>query len=241
MTERKKNIDVFDQDVASKGGYLYTDQARLSSRLANARISGAILSALDFAGQRVVDLGCGDGSYTVEIAHAGVRHVTGIDPAAGAIEMARKRALEFGAGNSEFAIYSLYDLPSSMDDTFDIAVLRGVLHHLSDPAKAVAIALHLARRVVILEPNGLNPVLKLIERTSQYHIEHEEQSFTPSSAARWCRKAGAHSVHWSFLGLTPMFCPDWMARTCSLAEPVIEKIPGLRSISCGQYVMVAER
>jgi 2-polyprenyl-3-methyl-5-hydroxy-6-metoxy-1,4-benzoquinol methylase len=241
MTERKRNIDVFDKDVVTQGGYLYTDQARLSSRLANARISAAILSAINFSDQRVVDLGCGDGSYTIEIANAGARNVTGIDPAASAIEKARKRALESGVANSDFSIYSLYDLPASMDNTFDVAVLRGVLHHLSDPAQAVAIALRIARRVVILEPNGLNPVLKLIERTSQYHIEHEEQSFTPSTAANWCRKAGAHSVRWSFLGLVPMFCPNWMARTGRFAEPVVERIPGLRSISCGQYVMVAER
>ncbi|WP_201313757.1 class I SAM-dependent methyltransferase [Dyella sp. EPa41] len=241
MTETKRNVDVFDMDAATSGGYLYTSQSRLSSRLANARISSAVLSSVDFRNQRVVDIGCGDGSYTVEIASQGARHVTGLDPAAVAIEKGRERARALGLENCSFETHSIYDVPSSLDETFDVAVLRGVLHHLSDPAQAVAIALRLAKCAVILEPNGLNPVLKLIERTSRYHIEHEEQSFTPRSAASWCREGGARSVRWSFLGLVPFFCPDWMAKTGRLAEPVVEKIPGLRAISCGQYVMVAER
>jgi ubiquinone/menaquinone biosynthesis C-methylase UbiE len=54
---------------------------------------GAHLAALrrlgDFRGQRVVELGCGDGRLTVGIARDAA-HVLGIDPDADAVERARR-------------------------------------------------------------------------------------------------------------------------------------------------------
>ncbi len=56
----------------------------------------------------------------------------------------------------------IYDFESNGED---VAVLRGVLHHLDRPEAAIA---HLAKQfkaVMILELNGYNPVMKLIEKT----------------------------------------------------------------------------
>ena len=55
----KQNVQVFDNDVQQGGSYVYTNQERLSSRLANSRMSEAVRSCYDFADRRVLDLGCG--------------------------------------------------------------------------------------------------------------------------------------------------------------------------------------
>ena len=77
----KENVNRFDADVKATGSYAYTAE-RLSSQLANARITAGISAAYPFSGKRVLDLGCGDGAYTVMFADLGVASVLGIDPAA---------------------------------------------------------------------------------------------------------------------------------------------------------------
>jgi len=233
----KRNVDAFNRDAA-EGQYAYTRQERVSSRMSNARMSDAILGATDFAGRTVLDIGCGDGLYTLELARAGAVQVTGIDPAPNAIALATEKAAAAGAHNVTFRVADVDALKGG--PRFDIVVFRGVLHHLRDPASAVHIAGGLCRQMVILEPNGLNPILKVIERVSPYHVEHEEQSYTPRTLKEWIGAAGGHTAKLQIMNLVPMFCPSWAARICKTLEPVVESIPGLRAVACGQFDVLAE-
>jgi 2-polyprenyl-3-methyl-5-hydroxy-6-metoxy-1,4-benzoquinol methylase len=187
----KQNVQRFDNDVRETGGYAYTGD-RLSARLANARISRSISESFDFRGASVLDLGCGDGAYTVEFATFGVRQVVGLDPAAVAIEAARTRAQALGLSDIvSFEVGNIYALDEYLaPGRFDCIVIRGVLHHLPDPARALAGLSAFGGTVVVLEPNGNNPVLKLLERFSRYHIEHEERSFRPGQICDWLTTAG---------------------------------------------------
>lgn len=238
----KKNVNRFDADVRATGSYAYTAE-RLSAQLANARISEAIDVAYDFAGKRVLDLGCGDGAYTVEFAARGVASIVGVDPASAAIEAATARAQRLGvAGQVRFEVGNIYALEALLrDGGFDCIVLRGVLHHLPDPARAIAGLASFRGTVIVLEPNGLNPVLKLLEKFSRYHIEHEERSFAPARICGWLRSAGLPVRGRRLINLVPFFCPDWMARLLRRIEPLVERVPLLRAIACGQSLIVARR
>lgn len=228
----------FDDDVSRSGGYAYTTGAPLSARLANRRLTEAALSVADFAGRRVLDVGCGDGTYTVELVDvAGASAVTGIDPAERAICVARERA----AGRAiTFAAGSAYELPYD-DDSFDLSYLRGVLHHLERPADALREALRVAPRVVVVEPNGHNPGLKVLERYSRYHVEHGERSFARRKLDRWVESAGATVEIQTYAGFVPMFSPDWLARAMKTIEPAVEALPILRTVGCAVYVFAAAR
>lgn len=238
----KKNVSRFEDDVRAMGSYAYTAE-RLSAKFANGRISDAIAAAYPFAGKRVLDLGCGDGAYTVEFAAFGVDSVLGVDPAAAAIEAAQARSESLGLGERvRFATGNIYDLDTLLSDGhFDVIVLRGVLHHLPDPARAIKGLAGFNGSVLVLEPNGLNPVLKLLERFSRYHIEHEERSFSPALIRQWLNAAGMQVTTCRLVNLVPFFCPDWMARVLRKVEPLVERLPGLRAISCGQTLIVAQR
>jgi 2-polyprenyl-3-methyl-5-hydroxy-6-metoxy-1,4-benzoquinol methylase len=238
----KQNVHRFDDDVREQGSYAYTGD-RLSSRLANARISRSIAEAFDFRGAAVLDLGCGDGAYTVDLAALGARFVLGVDPATVAIAAAQERARTLGVDDRvRFEVGNIYALDDFLaPDRFDCIVIRGVLHHLSDPARALLGLAQFTGTVVVLEPNGNNPVLKLLERFSRYHIEHEERSFTPARLRGWLVAAGLPVRSSKVLNLVPFFCPDLMARMLHRVEPVIEHIPLLRDISCGQSIIVARR
>src|SRR5206468_3389918 len=95
VSASERNIAAFDLDTAANGGYVYTSNDRWSSRYATARQSDELIRMLTGnvdPATRIVDIGCGDGTYTLDIAErfkpASIR---GVDPAANAIAAAGTR------------------------------------------------------------------------------------------------------------------------------------------------------
>lgn len=237
-TRADPKVDVFNADILRNGGYLYSTNARLSSRLAHGRLTEAVLALGDYQDQTVLDIGCGDGTYTIELYdRARPAAVTGVDMAALAVAAARRRA---GRRAITFAVASAYQLPFA-EDRFDWAVLRAVLHHMDRPLTALREALRVARRIVVVEPNGYNPVLKILEKYSAYHIEHGEKSYAPARLRHWVRAGGGEITRKHFVGLVPCFCPDWLARLAKAVEPVGERVPLVNALGCACYVFVARR
>lgn len=83
----KKNVNQFDKDVSSLGGCQYTGN-KLSSVIANKRMSDAVKEIFNFTNQIVLDCGCGDGKYSQDYINFGASRVVAIDPAKNAIETA---------------------------------------------------------------------------------------------------------------------------------------------------------
>jgi SAM-dependent methyltransferase len=229
---RERNVEEFNRDVAEKGGYTYSTSDRLSCRLSNHRMTRAILELGQLEGKRVVDIGCGDGIYSLELKRAGAVEVLGLDAARAAVESARGHAAGTPEVRFEVADICCLEEPSIR---WDLAVVRGFLHHLYDVESAIARICKLAREIVVIEPNGYNPVLKIIERVSPYHREHEEKSYPPRHLDRWFESCGGRVEASHYIGLVPMFCPDLLARFLKVLEPAVERIPVLRNIACGQY------
>lgn len=237
MSKPDPNVQPFSADVTRHHGYQYTGD-RLSTRLANRRLTDVTLELIDLQGRRVVDVGCGDGTYTLELATlGGAARVHGIDPSEEAVGVARSKA---DVPEIAFAVSSAYALPFG-DESFDVAHLRGVLHHMSDPVAALSEALRVAPAVVVVEPNGYNPGLKLLERYSKYHIEHGERSYAPRDLDAWVTQLGARIDQRRLAGFVPMFSPEWMAKAMKRLEPLVEGIPLVRSLGCAVYVFTAHR
>jgi SAM-dependent methyltransferase len=234
---QEKNVEAFNRDVEVGGGYAYTERGGYSSQVSNRRLTEAVLAMTDLRGKTVLDVGCGDGTYTFELAAEGPTHVLGVDAASVAVDRARARAAERGLTNVEFALGDAYEL-EKLGRRFDVAIIRGVLHHLYEAERAVRSVLQVAREIVIVEPNGYNPVLKLIERLSPYHRAHEEKSYPPLRLDRWFEANGGQVVRRGYAGLVPFFCPEPVARLLKTIEPVVEGVPLLRALGCAVYVQL---
>jgi ubiquinone/menaquinone biosynthesis C-methylase UbiE len=194
------------------------------------------LENVDLRDKTVLDIGCGDGVYTIEVFDkVHVKSMLGVDYAAQAVEIARAKT---GARPIKYEVQSAYSLPYPAK-SFDVAILRGVLHHLDDPVPALKEALRVAAIVWVIEPNGYNPGLKFLERFSRYHIEHQEKSYSPAYLDREIAKLGGKVLRRKWAGFVPMFCPDWMAKSMKVIEPVIEAIPVLKHLGCAVYVFSA--
>jgi len=79
-------------------------------------------------GERILDLGCGDGFVSERLVAAGA-NVIGVDPSVEMIEAARRRGLDV-------YVKSVYDL--EFDREFDAVFTNSVLHWVLDPDRAAA-------------------------------------------------------------------------------------------------------
>ena len=234
--EANKSVSAFNQDALKHQGYLYSTNAPLSSRIANKRLSDVTLENVDLRDKDVLDIGCGDGVYTIELFDkVRVKSMLGVDYAAQAVEIAKAKS---GGRPINYEVQSAYNLPYATK-SFDVAILRGVLHHLDNPVPALKEALRVAHLVWVIEPNGYNPGLKFLEKFSRYHIEHQEKSYTPAYLDREIKNLGGNILRRKWAGFVPMFCPDWIAKLMKVIEPVIEAVPGLKQLGCAVYVFSA--
>ena len=122
-------------------------------------------------GQRLLDVGCGPGTITLDLAsRVAPGEVVGIDASAEVIDDARRSAATAGRG-VRFEVGDAYGLAFE-DDAFDVVHAHQLLQHLADPVGA----LRELRRV--LRPGGI-----LAVRDSDYGAF----TWSPASAAldRW--------------------------------------------------------
>jgi SAM-dependent methyltransferase len=103
-----------------------------------------------FAGQRLLEIGCGMGTDLLQFARGGA-HVTGIDVTPRSIEISR-RHFEVYNEDAQFANSDAENLPFA-DECFDVVYSNGVLHHTPDTAGAVR-EIHR-----VLKPGGLARVM----------------------------------------------------------------------------------
>ncbi len=227
----------FNQDATQNNGYLYSTNASLSSQLANQRLTDVTLQAIQIQGKSVLDIGCGDGVYTLALEHyAKPKLIFAGDIAEQALRIAQRHA---AGRNIGYMVNSAYALPFA-DQHFDVALLRGVLHHLDHPSQALGEALRVAKQIWVIEPNGYNPGLKVLERISRYHIEHGEKSYAPQQLEKWVNTHGGIITQRKWAGFVPMFCPDAVARLMKKLEPLVENIPGIREVGSAVYCFAAQ-
>ncbi len=141
---QRNNLDIYD-DVAAQW---WSDDVRWVRTLKNL-VPGRLKwfdTKTDWQGQRVLDLGCAGGFMAEALGSKGAV-VTGIDPAAQAIDAARARAEQIGQ-SIRYDVGIGEDLPYD-SDAFDVVVCVDVLEHVKDLQQVLN---EVAR---VLRPGGL--------------------------------------------------------------------------------------
>ena len=131
-------------------------------------------------GQRVLELGCGPGDYTIMLTRRGAS-VTAIDLAPAALWLTRRRAAYNGVGHAVHTARMAAETLAFPAHTFDWVVGFGLLHHANPTALAPAIhrVLKPGGRALFREPLGVNPVLSLARKIVPYRRKHHSQNEHP--------------------------------------------------------------
>ncbi len=87
------------------------------------------------SGARLLDVGCGPGTITADLAGR-VARVTALEVTADALDLARAEITRRGGTNVDFAVGDVHALDFP-DDTFDVVHAHQVLQHLGDPVAAL--------------------------------------------------------------------------------------------------------
>ena len=120
-----------------------------------------VMGFKNFAGARLLEVGCGMGTDLLQFARGGAR-VTAIDLTPRSVETSRKHLALYGE-QGEFAISDCERLPFA-DASFDVVYSNGVLHHTPDTEGAVR-EIHRA-----LRPGGLARVMLYHRHSYSYWI-----------------------------------------------------------------------
>jgi SAM-dependent methyltransferase len=114
------------------------DSVLRSHRWRTAENSAGYLLPRLARGARVLDVGCGPGTITADLAaRVPSGQVVGIDTAADVVTVARQEAERRGQANVRFETGDVYQLAFE-DGVFDVVHAHQVLQHLSDPVAALA-------------------------------------------------------------------------------------------------------
>lgn len=172
-----------------------------SHRRRTAANSAAFLLPHLLSDMTLLDVGCGPGTVTVDLAERLTQgSVVGVDASDDVLESARGLADAHGTTNISFEHANAYELPFA-DSSFDVVFAHQLLQHLSDPVAA----LREMKRVA--KPGGFVAVrdadyeamawypesAELTEWNMLYHEVTHAYGFEPDAGRRlasWVRDAG---------------------------------------------------
>ncbi|MFN3306976.1 MAG: class I SAM-dependent methyltransferase [Candidatus Kapaibacteriota bacterium] len=146
MRIEKSNLEVkrFFDEYASGFTSIYTKRKfslrkiidNLFRESVYLRFTKTIENCMPIEGKTVLDIGCGPGLYSVELARIGASKVVGIDFAPKMIELAKKFAQDYKVyDNCEFIVADFleYDFP----EQYDYTIAMGYIEYYSEPGKVI--------------------------------------------------------------------------------------------------------
>jgi SAM-dependent methyltransferase len=169
---------------------------------------------LDFVGDSVADVGCGDGHLCARLKHWGWRNVVGF-------EVSRSRAARARQLYPEIQV--IEELPERAGlppESFDLMILEAVIEHLRDPVQAVANLRPLLKKgglVALTTPNMDSGDFRILGRrwTGMIAPHVHIFLFTHDSMARLLEKAGLTLVAQTSY-FVPFYRPaEYIARLAS--------------------------
>jgi len=187
------NIQLFDNKRASS----YEDR-KLEYNFNTVPFEWHLANSLKFISNnsKVIDIGCGTGELIRNIAKNKTGKFIGVDLSESMIDIAKSNTPNIQ--NIQFDAMSSLDLKIENNE-FDFALMRGALHHFSNPQKAIGEAFR------ILKKNGQLHILDILSyedseidiffnKTNVLRQPANFQFYPKSKLVEFCKNAGFNQI-----------------------------------------------
>jgi SAM-dependent methyltransferase len=202
----------------------------------------------DVKGLRILDLGCGHGDQSLRLIRRGAV-VSGIDISNSYIKSAQAAARDAGFNEAQFrfAVMDAHNLEFP-DDTFDIVVGRGILHHLDLDVslKELNRVLKPGGRALFREPLAANPLLKLFRKLTPKARTVDEKPLTREDLDRLSIDWNNESLYYGLVSAPVAMLTSLVLRPFDnnfllrFADWIERKVNGARWIQHhNQYVLLS--
>ena len=244
MDNLNKEKEFFDHQYAEnprqKLGQIYS-----IIHCRNDRYQDLIYSGV--AGRRVLEYGCGPGSHSKEMARRG-GSVSGIDISEVGIAQAAETAHAEGLTGLEYLVMDAQDMTFA-DDTFDLVVGEGILHHLDleRSYSEISRVLKPGGRAVFMEPLGHNIPMRLFRHfTPKMRTEDEHPLLKKDLeiAKRYFSNTVFEFFHLSSFGALLFLKTPWFFKFVAWGDKVdkllFRSVPPLR-LQAWYTIMILEK
>lgn len=208
-----------------------SERYRTRNRFARRRIANVFSLLRDVRNLRIVDIGCGMGTFTLEAAQRGARYALGLDMAASGIAAAARIAREESVGACGFLLADAARLPVATASA-DAAIAADFTEHLDDDTlrrvlAEAARALRPGGKLILYTPAASHLFERLRDRG--FLLEQEPSHIGIRSAedlAQFARAAGLTVERIAYL---PSHLPIWNLLERALARwiPLLRRRIGL--------------
>lgn len=160
-----------EKNTRSQMGRYYSDLAHFYVSTYRNQLVG------ELAGKHILDYGCGTGEMTIKALCEGAI-VTAIDISPKSIEYVQKIATEIGKSSQLNALVMDAQNMSFSENTFDVVIGNGILHHLFEMEQALCEIRRVLKPcgyAVFSEPLGMNPLLRAFRKLTPRLRTKDEQ------------------------------------------------------------------
>lgn len=228
------------------------------SKLGNQKYYSVVRSSRDYvnrwlkervANRAALDYGCGNGSFTIFLAELGA-DASGVDISGISFHEAMETAQQKGVASRVHFYEMDCENMSFPDETFDIIVENGVLHHLDLPAAFAELARVVKRDGAVMcgEAIANNPIIQLYRRrTPQMRTEWETNHILHIRDLDLARKY-FESVEVKFFHLFTLLAVPFrnsflfrpLLKITESIDSVLLKIPGIRNQAWQMFFILSK-
>mgnify|MGYP001157871046 CR=1 FL=1 len=151
-------------------------------------------------GNTLLDIGCGSGIYAVSFVRGGGRHALGIDFSSEMLNIAARRAGEYGVADTcEFKHANF--LETKLAEKYDFVIAMGVFDYLSEPGKFLHKMRSVAKRKVIISLPGHSLIRETLRKLRyQMGSKGDVYFYSEEDIRRMAAEAGI--IHFEIIPLT---------------------------------------
>ena len=227
----RKRFETLDQDTFERfyGNKKYYDATELSKTYVDEWI------ARNSPGNVVLDYACGNGDGAIKAAKAGAELAIGIDISSVSIGNARRDAQEAGVSGNTYFVQADAENTRLPDDSVDIILCRGMLHHLdlSYAFPELRRVLAPGGKILAVEALDYNPAIKLYRYlTPDMRTEWEKAHILSHKDLKFASRffSIGEVRYWHIVSILGPHMRPLMPMLNSI-DNVLTQIPGIRLLA----------